>query len=164
MIWTSVKFMICSKSVLNLMDLWCHISCQYQLYQNFMYIENTCILAKLQIWSGYPKKQNLTSQFEKQGLRILSIRTFHRLLLDYRLNAHPERLPAYMRALAFWSSRCCRQIQITSNINCSLKHAISISNLINYHEEPLGVIKLDASSREAGQDSGSILRFKCIVF
>jgi hypothetical protein len=26
--------------------------------------------------------------------------------------------------------------------------------LINFHEEPLGVIKLDASSREAGQDSG----------
>jgi len=25
---------------------------------------------------------------------------------------------------------------------------------INFHEEPLGVIKLDASSREAGQDSG----------
>ena len=25
--------------------------------------------------------------------------------------------------------------------------------LINFHEEPLGIIKLDASSREAGQDS-----------
>jgi hypothetical protein len=27
--------------------------------------------------------------------------------------------------------------------------------LINFHEEPLGIIKLGASSREAGQDSGS---------
>ncbi len=27
--------------------------------------------------------------------------------------------------------------------------------LINFHEEPLGIIKLDASSREAGQDLGS---------
>jgi hypothetical protein len=26
--------------------------------------------------------------------------------------------------------------------------------LIKFHEEPLGIIKLDASSREAGQDSG----------
>jgi hypothetical protein len=26
--------------------------------------------------------------------------------------------------------------------------------LINFHEEPLYIIKLDASSREAGQDSG----------
>jgi hypothetical protein len=27
--------------------------------------------------------------------------------------------------------------------------------LINFHEELLGIIKLDASSREAGQDSGT---------
>jgi hypothetical protein len=26
---------------------------------------------------------------------------------------------------------------------------------LNFHEEPLGIIKLDASSREAGQDSGN---------
>ena len=27
--------------------------------------------------------------------------------------------------------------------------------LINFHEEPLSIIKLDASSRKAGQDSGN---------
>jgi hypothetical protein len=31
----------------------------------------------------------------------------------------------------------------------------AFGNLINFHEEPLGIIKLDASSREAGQDSGN---------
>ena len=29
------------------------------------------------------------------------------------------------------------------------------SRVINFHEEPLGVIKLDTPSREAGQDSGN---------
>ena len=60
----------------------------------------------------YITKQNPTSQFEKQGLGILSIITFHRLLSGHQLNVYPERLPAYMGALAFWSSRCYRQIQI----------------------------------------------------
>lgn len=57
--------------------------------------------------------QDPTSQIKKQGLRILSIISFHPLLLDHRLNAPPERLPAYMRAPAFYSCCCChRQIQI----------------------------------------------------
>jgi hypothetical protein len=29
--------------------------------------------------------------------------------------------------------------------------------LINFHEKPLDIIKLDASSREVGQDSGDTL-------
>jgi len=35
-----------------------------------------------------------------------------------------------------------------------LSWASRILLLINFHAEPLGIIKLDASSREAGQDSG----------
>jgi len=75
-----------------------------------------CNRSIFKVSSGYRKTKNPTSQFEKQGLGILSIITFHRLLLDHRLNAHPQRLSAYMQALAFWSAfwsrRCCRQMQI----------------------------------------------------
>jgi len=31
------------------------------------------------------------------------------------------------------------------------------SRVINFQEEPFGIIKLDASSHEAGQDSGDVM-------
>jgi hypothetical protein len=68
---------------------WVQINLEYHNFGNFTDMK----------WIH--QKQNPISQFEKQGLGILSIITFYLLLLDHQINALPDWLRAYIRVLAF---------------------------------------------------------------